>query len=160
LSIGINLTALASVRRQRGDLQGAAELFHESLTIGRQVVPPDHPGLAYPLLDLGNVLLELGNVTAAELLLREAHTLRQRSLPAESPLIAESAAALGKCLIERRDFAAAEQILLMSYRSLQQVEHSEPGPLAQVCEQLVNLYEHWGQEPKAVLYRQPQSQGR
>ncbi len=161
LSIGINLNALASVRRQRGDLQGAAELFHESLMIGRQFVPPDHPGLAYPLLDLGNVLLELGDAAAAEPLLREAHALRQHGLPAESPLIAESAAALGKCLIERRDFAAAEQILLASYRNPQLVEHSEPDSLAQVREQLVNLYVHWGQEPKAARYRlKLQPQGR
>lgn len=156
VALASNLSLLASLLWAKGDLEGAVELYHEALELGRQAVPPGHPGLAYPLLDVGRVLLEMGKAVEAEAFLREAYDIRQRVLPETSPQNAETASALGTCLVAQRRYGEAEGYLLEGYRNLTaqpEPEAARVDVLRRTLEQLVSLYESWDRPTQAGEYR-------
>jgi tetratricopeptide (TPR) repeat protein len=110
LGLAGDLIALALVRMQRKDLDGARDGASEALAIQRAALPAGHADLAKSLTLLGAVQLEAGRADLAEAPLREAHQIRLAAMPGNW-LTANTASVLGGCLLELGRYGEAEPLL-------------------------------------------------
>ncbi len=78
------LDNLASVRRERGDLEGALALRRRALEL-RQQLGPDHPDVALSLHNLGTLLSDMERPDEARAAWDEALALRRASHGADHP---------------------------------------------------------------------------
>lgn len=69
--VGIDLSGLADVLRQKGDTAGAIAIYREAVAIQRETLPAGHPVLVKTLRSLGELLLDKGHAAEADSLLRE-----------------------------------------------------------------------------------------
>jgi serine/threonine-protein kinase len=105
------LAALGGIRFREGDLDGAAAVLREALTMRRARGGEAHtqPAAAEP--DLGVVVLQQGDAKTAAELFAQAMATRRALLGAEHPDLAESEFNLGTALRRQGDRAgAAERI--------------------------------------------------
>ncbi len=103
------LSALATVREDKGELQDAIDLVQRALAIRRRRYGPRHETVARSLHDLGLLLRRQGDLTAAERNLRVALSLRRELLPPPRHDLAESLYGLGIVLWEQGRYQEAEQ---------------------------------------------------
>ncbi len=93
------LAVLARVLAARGD-PSAEQLFRESLRMYQATEAKNYPGIAAPLLGLGNVLLRRRAPAEAEPLLREALAIRRKKRPAGHWSVVEVENSLAECLAQ------------------------------------------------------------
>ena len=96
------IAVLARVLAARGD-PSAEPLFRESLRMYQATEAPGYPGIAAPLLGLGNVLLQRQSPAAAaeaEPLLREALAIRKKNRPDGHWSVVEVENSLAECLAQ------------------------------------------------------------
>lgn len=97
--------------RAEGRPAEAESLFRRSLALLRAVLPEDHVNIAYPMVELGQVLLEERPREAVPIL-REAVRLRRAGFPAGHIRIGEAESALGEALAVTGRREEAETYLL------------------------------------------------
>jgi len=153
---------LARCLELNSDLEGAEQVYRDTLAARRTQSPSSDHDVAVSLFDLGNILRKHGKHAEAEPLLRECLETRLDLLakPAEDTCtltlgrdIARTMMTLGECLMEQKRYAEAEPLLLASQSTFDSLP-DETDNLAQVAlESIIKLYEAWGQEDKVAEWR-------
>jgi len=90
-----------------GNLDGALASDQEVLAIRQRIWGRDHPETAYPLNNIGFVLLEQGRWQQAEPLLRQNVEITRKMSTVPGPRYAGALANLGRVLEQKGDFAGA-----------------------------------------------------
>ena len=100
---------LAVVLRQKGDLQGAEELYRKALEIREKRLGNNHPEVATTLNNLGLLRVLQGDLTGAEDLLRRSLEARRSQLGEQHSLVPATLINLGTVLakLEKHDQAVA-----------------------------------------------------
>lgn len=100
---------LAVVLRQKGDLQGAEELYRKALEIREKRLGNNHPEVATTLNNLGLLRVLQGDLAGAEQLLRRSLEARRSQLGEQHSLVPASLINLGSVLakLEKHDEAIA-----------------------------------------------------
>ncbi len=92
----------------------------------------------------------------AELKLRECLTIRQKIQPDDWTTF-DTKSMLGEALLDQKQFADAEPLLLSGYEGMKQRKDKNPSQdmprLNKAVERLVKLYEAWGKNDKAMMWR-------
>jgi hypothetical protein len=146
---------MAGLRHRRGDSEGAAVLFEESLAQHRAVLPPSHPQLGRALKRVAEFRLEQGNLSGAELAARESLKIAQSSFPPGHTETLGTVFLLAHVLIARSAFSEAEKLLLETCEAAS----GSPGSNEVMCkEQMAELYDSWGKPEKAAEYRDLQQE--
>jgi eukaryotic-like serine/threonine-protein kinase len=140
---------LARVAAARGDILRAESLYRGVVEGSRRAGLGDALSVTSALVGLGNVLVARGDAPGAEPLLRAALERRLGSLPLKHWQVAEARSALGGCLLALHRYPEAERLLLDALPGLRGRRAAE----RTAAEQLVRLYERWGQPSKADPYR-------
>jgi serine/threonine-protein kinase len=103
----ISLHNLAGAQIDMGNLDGALASDQEVLAIRQRIWGRDHPETAYPLNNIGFVLLEQGRWQQAEPLLRQNVEITRKMSTVPGPRYAGALANLGRVLEQKGDFAGA-----------------------------------------------------
>ncbi len=139
---------LAVAYRMANRFDDASRLFDRN---------PSSPAYAAALAVRGAMLLMEKKPAQAELKLRASLTTRQKNQPDDWTTF-DTMSMLGQALLDQRKFAEAEPLLIEGYEGLQKRKDSIPPQdaprITKALERIVNLYEAWGQEDKAIKWRQ------
>jgi tetratricopeptide (TPR) repeat protein len=155
-------TVLVRCLEKTGDVEGAEQVYRDTLVARRAHSPPSDQDVAASLFDLGNILLKHGKHAEAEPLLRECLETRQDLLakPAEDTCtltlgcdIARTMIALGECLVRMGRYADAEPLLLESLSTFESLPDETDNLALTALESIIQLYEEWGKEDQAVEWR-------
>ncbi len=109
--IAIGLNNLASVKTDRGDLEGAAALYREALARERRRFGDGHPRVALPLFNLGLILRRLERPAEARLLLEEAWTIHRQVYGPGHPTTLLTEMQLASALVLAGQLERAEVLL-------------------------------------------------
>jgi tetratricopeptide (TPR) repeat protein len=149
-----NELLLAYIRA--GKSAEASALVRDNLEAARKALPEESPPLAAALAQNGLALLKLKAWSDAEPVLRECLTIREKKEP-EDWRTFNTKSMLGDALLGQKKHTDAEPFLLAGYEGMNEREVKIP-PQAKVrlneaLERLVRLYDGWGKEDKAELWR-------
>jgi len=143
------LGGVASVRRARGDLEGAQALDRRAIEINEAVLGPDHPDVAIGLNNLAGSYFSQGKYDLAEPLWRRALAIREKAFGENHADVAQSLFNLGIVRWFRGDYAGAEALLLRAMK----VEEATLGPehpsRAKTMVTLAGVYRQMGREAEA-----------
>jgi eukaryotic-like serine/threonine-protein kinase len=120
-----SLHNFAGAQIDMGDLDGAAISEREVLATRQKIWGHDHPDTAYPLNNLGWILLEQGRWQEAEPLLRENVEITRKVSTVPGPRYAGALANLGRALEQKGDFAGAAADYDQALRILTDNERQE-----------------------------------
>ncbi|MEM9452768.1 MAG: serine/threonine-protein kinase [Myxococcota bacterium] len=111
---GLLLNNGAAVARRLGDLPRAERMLQEALEIKRAALGPEHPEVAFSLVNMGHLLADRGSFTAATETLERAGTLIEAALGPRHPMRATVALKRSYIFIERGRFDDAERELVQA----------------------------------------------
>jgi hypothetical protein len=143
---------LGAVYEQAGRWADAEGVYTELAALQRRRGPADSPELAGVQARLARCLLRQKKYTDAEALLREVLKNRSKAQP-DDWLLDDTRCMLGESLLGQKKYAEAEPLLLRGYEGMKQrattVRTAEQVRLAEVLDQLVQLYDATGRKDKA-----------
>jgi serine/threonine protein kinase/tetratricopeptide (TPR) repeat protein len=155
-----SLHNLATAFEDAGQLPRAESLRREVLAGRRRKSGPKSPITGAALAKLGQNFIMQKKYDTAEPLLRESLTILARTQPESLDTFA-TRSLLGAALMGRKQYAQAEPLLLEGYRGLKKREAKIPTPdrpgLTKALDRLVRLYEAWGKEEQAKVWRTQQT---
>ena len=150
------LSSRATQLQSAGDLQGAEELYHESLHIWRSRFGDDNPHVGTTLGKLGTVLMRKGDEDAAEEALRESIAIIAGDSPGIPALMAcEPMGTLASLLANKGQFAEAESLLRECVRIRRAKAPQQRLELALTTSALVNIV-YMGGDPAAAQEAMPE----
>ncbi len=114
----LDMTHLADILADRGELAPAESLYSRALAIQRRALEPGHTTNGPVLMGLGRVRLARGDPFGAESLLRQAETVFATGPPARRWPQAEVEVLLGRALAAEGRYGAAEAFLLRALAAL------------------------------------------
>jgi serine/threonine protein kinase/tetratricopeptide (TPR) repeat protein len=147
-----SLSQLAAVYEQAGRLADAEGVYTELAALQRGKSPAHSAELAAVRGRLARCLLRQKKYADAEALLREVLKNRSKAQP-DDWLLDDTRCMLGESLLGQKKYAEAEPLLLRGYEGMKQrattVRTAEQVRLAEVLDQLVQLYDAMGRKDKA-----------
>jgi eukaryotic-like serine/threonine-protein kinase len=111
-----NMGNLAVILDARSDRKGAIELWTQALRLQRQMLPRDHPDIAWNLRSLGDAKSKDGDLPGAEIDLREAVEIDQRVYGPMRPILTNFFDDLAAVLAKQ---AKLDEASLLRAKSLQ-----------------------------------------
>lgn len=140
---------------QSGNYAEAEPLFTQVLEVRRRLLGSGHPQTKIVAASLGRLRLEEQRYAEAELLLRQALD-GQEIRPAGWERY-DIQRMLGASLMAQSRFVEAEPLLRSGYRGLVECKDAIPWEnrpvVEQASEQIIALYESWGQPAQAATWR-------
>ncbi len=134
---------------EKGDLDSAERLLHESLEMSRRRYGEDHPSVGVSLNRLGWVYQMRGDLRSAEVMHREAIEHHRRT--ANRQLLANALSNISVVQIRQGKYADAESSLLEALDLMRATIGD--ASTAELRQQIINLYETWGKPEFAARYR-------
>ncbi len=110
LDTAATLNTLGEVRYDRGDLQGAEQLYQEALETRERLLGREHADVAEVMDNLANIAHEHGNLEQAENMYREVLQIRRLVLAPEHKDIASSLNNLATIHHDREELDDAERL--------------------------------------------------
>jgi serine/threonine protein kinase len=147
-----SLSHLGAVYEQGGRWADAEGVYTELAALQRRKGPADSPELAAVQARLARCLLRQKKYTDADAILREVLKNRPKAQP-DDWLFDDIRSMLGESLLGQKKYTEAEPLLLHGYEGMKQraatVRAAEHLRLAEVMEQLVQMYDAMGRKDKA-----------
>jgi eukaryotic-like serine/threonine-protein kinase len=147
---------LAGAYQARGDSARAESLLREVLVARRKKLGTQHPQFAETLSSLGRNLLAQRKWSEAEPLLREGLAIWDARRPDDWNRF-NTLSLLGHSLLGQKKFGEAEPLLRAGYEGMSAREAKLPAAkkiyLAEAGERNARLYEVWGKNDEARLWR-------
>ena len=156
--VAFNLMQLARASWKPGDDVAALAYEREALSVLERLWKgEDHPTLAFPLSDLGRMLVDGGRPAEGETYLRRALGLHEKFRPAGHWEIAYAKSAVGNALLAQNRLAEAEPLLRAGYDGLIAQPDFAPNDqrVAKARQRLSKLYTTWGKKDLAARYGGP-----
>lgn len=154
--VAVLLTGLAKVRLRLGESREAViPLFRRSLEIVRKHVEATSPNLAFPLMDLGDLLAEMGRPEEGEPLLREALDIMEAHRPRDDSIHLRSRFTYGLCLFRLGRPEEAEPYMREAFelRTPGRALHEE-NSVERWRASMVDLYQALGRQEEARRFRE------
>jgi serine/threonine protein kinase len=152
----VTLNNLAGAYRSVGRTAEAIPLYEQVRGHQIRTLGPEHPHTLITLLSLALAYRAAGRTAEAEPLLRESVVIRQKKQP-DNWVTFYAKSLLGDSLAGQKKYAEAEPLLLSGYEGLKQRARKLPPRarphLTEALEQLVQLYDAWGQKDQAAKWR-------
>jgi non-specific serine/threonine protein kinase/serine/threonine-protein kinase len=146
------LNNLGQVLSKQQKYDEAERLLKEALAIERAALGNDHPQVALTLIYLADSLGRQGRTREAEQAARDALTINSRRLGKNHPRTKEAEGVLGYALLRQTRFADAEPFLL-SYVAALDAKIGAEGDLAEVVQQIVDMYTAWGKPERVAIWK-------
>jgi serine/threonine protein kinase len=147
---------LALAYAAAGRQADALPLLEDTLARQRVKAGPEHPRTLRSMSNLARAYLP-ARPAAAEALLRECLAVRDKKSPDDWDTF-DTRGLLGASLSAQKKYAEAEPLLLRSYDGLKARAATIPAPyrkrIAEAGRRVVELYEAWGKNDQAVMWRQ------
>jgi tRNA A-37 threonylcarbamoyl transferase component Bud32 len=130
-------------------------MYRQALAIQKRALGPDHPSVAYTLMNLGLLLRERSDLAGAEPLYRRAIAIWEKRLGSDHPLVVQALGNLADLRRERGDPAAAQALYQRAIDATRQRLAGDPGNpgqrqhLAQTLVEIGKLERDSGQEARA-----------
>ncbi len=140
----------AMVRRAVGDMEGAEQIFRETLDLWTRIDEGQSDRMLYTV-QYGYLLHDAGRYDEAEVLFAEAMKIGTDTFGPEHWRTAEAQSALGRCLTQQGRYAEAEAALTASYALLTATDQTN---LVETTRQrLFDLYTAWGRPEQAAQWQ-------
>jgi serine/threonine protein kinase/lipopolysaccharide biosynthesis regulator YciM len=148
-------TLLARIYFEVKRLPQALAIAEDTLRKQRDRLGPDHPESLATATLIARICLA-DQPARAEAILQQVLTAGQKNKP-DDRLTLEALTLLGACRLSQKRFSEAEAVLMQAYERMKPREAKLPAQarknLAEVVEQLVQLYDASGQKEKAAAWR-------
>ena len=159
-AIARTIANTATVYRKKGDFAAAEPLYQEAARRLRRALGPDHRDVIVTLSVLGGTQNALGHRAQGEATIRDALARADRTGALSREAYATLVSGLAGVLIDQSRFADAAPYALEALAvrdSLAGPNAAGNGMVEMSRDQLVKLYEGWGQPEKAASYRRASS---
>jgi hypothetical protein len=152
----MSLSYLANAYLDGKQYASALKLYRQ-LAAAQSQLARDDPDCLATQASIGRCLHGNGQAIKAEIVLWECLALRERKQPNRWVMF-RTKASLGAVLLAQKKYAEAEKLLLDGYQGMKRTESQmlpamRPPYLAEVLEWLVHLYDEWGKEDQARMWR-------
>ncbi|UCC29770.1 MAG: serine/threonine protein kinase [Phycisphaerales bacterium] len=147
-------TTLVGLLERMGDVEGAEQIYRDTLAKRREHFPEGHGDIASSLEDLCVTLIRHGKHAEAEPLLWECLEIRQEALPEEHWQIGHTMSVLGALTTGQVRFKDAEPLLIEGYTRLLDSPMAYSNQTQQALERIESLYQTWGDPDRALTYRE------
>jgi len=152
-----SMNGLANTYYSQGKYALAEALYSQALSGRRHALGPEEPDTLDTMANLALAYQAQGNFAASEAVAREAVDGDRKNRPDDwQRFRAESL--LGASLAEQKRYAEAEPLLLEGYRGMDATKDRIAVPerynLDRAREQIVQLYQAWGNPQKAANWRE------
>lgn len=151
--VGTALNNLAGLYRQTERYDEAEERYLEAVSIYEQALGVDHFWVTIALTNLAIVYERQGRYDDMEPIVRRSYDIQSVAQPDGSIWTARTETMLGVCLSMRGDFEEAETLLLKGYQFLEADVGDANSTTQRAIARLVVLYERWGRENEAKMWR-------
>jgi thioredoxin-like negative regulator of GroEL len=138
---------------ESGDYATAEPMLRESLALRREVLGPDHVGVASSMTKLADLLIATGRFEEARELAAAAKAICSKTLSDAHWRTADAASAEGAALAGLQQFESAEALLLKSHATLAGDSGALPIVVTNTTRRLAELYSAWGKSAEAARYR-------
>jgi tetratricopeptide (TPR) repeat protein len=144
---------LVEFLEEKGDIEGAEQVYRDTLRLRRESQPEGHSDIGTALLWLGWTLNRHEKYAEAENHLREALEIRWQTLPDGHWAISNTMSVLGEAVMGQARYEEAEPLLRQGYVRLKNNPDAHPKRLAEAGARLIRLYELWAKPEKAEQWR-------
>jgi len=136
-----------------GRVDEAAELFREVVAANVEILGPSHPQTLLSTNNLGRMLMDQGELGEAERVYRRLIPKAEQALPAGHVNLALYHGSYGLLLLRAERYAEAEPEILTALHGLESALGPENPRVRTQVERLVELYEGWGRDDRAAVWR-------
>ncbi|HTK06848.1 MAG TPA: FxSxx-COOH system tetratricopeptide repeat protein [Ktedonobacteraceae bacterium] len=143
---------VATYLSKRAHYTEAEPLFLRALSLGEQVLGPEHFLVAEALHNLGTLYLQQGMHSEAETLLLLALNIEERTLGIQHPRVAASLNGLAMLYLQQRIHSEAETLLLRALSIEEQTLGIQHPQVATSLNGLAILYGEQGKYKQAEIY--------
>jgi tetratricopeptide (TPR) repeat protein len=138
------LNDLGVLRREKGDLSGAARLLGEALAMRRRLLGSEHRDVALTTSELGRVSRDLGDYERAEKQTAEALRIRRKVYGEEHTETATTENDLGLVLLEEGKLSEAAALFRQSLAVHRKVFGEDHASVARVMNNLATVTDEMG----------------
>jgi CHAT domain-containing protein/Tfp pilus assembly protein PilF len=139
----------SAVMQSQGRSREALPVAARALELYEKAIGPEHPDLATPLLNLGDLYREAGAFAKAEPLYMRALALDERFSGPQHPNVATSLNNLARLYVEQGEYAKAEPLFVRSLAIAEKALGPEHPYVATSLHNLASLYVFESQYTKA-----------
>ncbi|MBD3615080.1 MAG: serine/threonine protein kinase [Gracilimonas sp.] len=151
--VAASLIQLGSLLRDQQNYREAESLLREAISIHHNSLGEEHPLLISGYYLLGQIHLDVGNYQEAGKIFHETLKIREQTQAIDHADIAIAHSLQGACLTDLEFYAEAESLIGDVHSLLQNIDDTEQLLRQQLLQQIIELYEMWGNPEQAQEYR-------
>lgn len=151
--IAQSLNNIGTAHMRSGRFDRAEPMFEQALQRYRRIYSDRHPKVAVVTYNLGSTQSDAGHLEMGLSNLQAAVDLATEIFPEGHVNVAVMSAKLGQCLGRSTRFQEAEDLLIAAHALINEQLGGEHWRTQQAADMLADLYQKWGKESQAELYK-------